>query len=64
MNHGRWPATGDVAGQDPSTLVEDREGLVHVHLVVGEASQGEPKDRCEERHLAESGRDGRREPVK
>ena len=64
-NHGRRLATGDVAGQDPSFLVEDREGLGHVHLMVrGEASQGELKDKCEERHLAESGRDGCREPMK
>ena len=35
--HGHWPATGDVVGQDSSFLVEDREDLVHVRLVVGEA---------------------------
>ena len=35
--HGRWLAIGDVVDQDPSFLVEDREGLVHVHLAVGEA---------------------------
>ncbi len=34
--HGRWLVTGDVAGQDPPFLVEDREGLVHVHRAVGE----------------------------
>ena len=36
-NHGRWLATEDVAGQGPSFRVEDRGGLVRVHLVVGEA---------------------------
>lgn len=36
-DHGCWLATGDVAAQDPSFLVEDREGPVHVHLVEGEA---------------------------
>ena len=35
--HGRWPATEDVVGQDSSFLVEDHEGLVHVHLAAGEA---------------------------
>lgn len=34
-NHGRWLATGDVAGQDPSSLVEDHEVQVHVHPVGG-----------------------------
>ena len=36
-DHGCWLATGDVAAQGPSFLVEDREGPVHVHLVEGEA---------------------------
>ena len=36
-NRGCLLATEDVAGPDPSSLVEDHEGLVHVHLVVGEA---------------------------
>ena len=61
--HGRLLATGDVAGQDPSCLVEDREDPVHVRLGVGEASQDEPRDKYEGQHLAESDRDGCREPV-
>ena len=36
-DHGCWLATGDVAAQGPSFLVEDRGGPVHVHLVEGEA---------------------------